>query len=145
VGSAWAGPCADASGRDPVLAGFSSRGVAGDPLLHPDVTAPGALIVSGRASTGLIMTGLDAPDDVTTCAIAASHLPFYTCASGTSMAAPHVAGVIALLEQASGGTLTPEQALHALRSTARPLPGYAEWEVGAGYVDALAAVNSVRP
>ncbi len=144
VGAAWAGPCADASGRAPVLAGFSSRGIAGDPLVHPDITAPGALIVSGRASTGLIMTGLDAPDDLTTCAIAAEHFPFYTCASGTSMAAPHVAGIIALLEQASGGTLTPDQALQALVSTARPLPGYAEWEVGAGYVDALAAVNAVR-
>jgi serine protease AprX len=55
-----------------------------------------------------------------------------------------VAGIIALLEQASGGTLTPDQALQALVSTARPLPGYAEWEVGAGYVDALAAVNAVR-
>jgi serine protease AprX len=145
VGAAWAGPCADANGRDPVLAGFSSRGIPGDPLVHPDITAPGALIVSGRASTGLIMTGLDAPDDLTTCAIAPNHLLYYTCASGTSMAAPHVTGVIALLEQASGGTLTPAQALNALRSTARPLPGYAEWEVGAGYVDALAAVNSVRP
>jgi serine protease AprX len=144
VGSAWAGPCADASGRDPVLAGFSSRGIPGDPNVRPDVTAPGALIVSGRASTGLIMTGLDAPDDLTTCAIAPNHLAFYTCASGTSMASPHVAGVVALLEQASGGTLTPAQALEALRATARPLPGYAEWEVGAGYVDALAAVNFVR-
>ncbi len=144
IGSAWAGPCADASGRDAVLAGFSSRGIAGDPLVHPDVTAPGALIVSGRAATGLIMTGLDGPDDLTTCAIATSHLPYYTCASGTSMAAPHVAGVIALLEQASGGTLTPDQALQALTTTARPLPGYTEWEVGAGYVDALAAVNAVR-
>lgn len=144
AGAPWAAPCADAAGRDPILAGFSSRGVAGDPLLHPDITAPGALIVSGRASTGLIMTGLDAPDDVQTCAITPAHLPFYTCASGTSMAAPHIAGVIALLEQASGGTLTPDQALNALTSTARPLPGYGVWEVGAGYVDALAAVNAVR-
>lgn len=140
----WTDPCADASGRDPVLAGFSSRGIAGDALVRPDITAPGALIVSGRASTGLIMTGLDAPDDVLTCAIAAEHLAFHTCASGTSMAAPHVAGVIALLEEASGGTLTPDQALAALTSTARALPGYAPWEVGAGYVDALAAVMAVQ-
>jgi serine protease AprX len=138
--SAWLSPCADDAGRDPVLAGFSSRGIPDDLLVHPDITAPGALIVSGRASTGLIMTGLDAPDDLTTCAIAPDHLAFYTCASGTSMAAPHIAGVIALLEEASGGTLTPDEALAALTSTARSLPGFAPWEVGAGYVDALAAV-----
>ena len=140
--AAWAGPCADAA-RDDVLAGFSSRGIPGDPLIHPDITAPGALIVSGRASTGVIMTGLDAPDDLTTCAIDPTHLPFYTCASGTSMAAPHVAGVIALMEEASGGTLTPAQAYQALTTTARPMPGFAQWEVGAGYMDALAAVQSV--
>jgi serine protease AprX len=139
----WRGPCADAGGRDAVLAGFSSRGVPGDALVHPDVTAPGVLIVSGRASTGLIMTGLDAPDDLTTCAIETGHLASYTCASGTSMAAPHVAGVIALLEEASGGTLTPAEALDVLAATAQPLDGYAEWEVGAGYVDALAAVQAV--
>ncbi|HYC76234.1 MAG TPA: S8 family serine peptidase, partial [Planctomycetota bacterium] len=141
--SAWLTPCADAGDRDPVLAGFSSRGIPDDPDVHPDVTAPGALIVAGRASTGVIMTGLDAPDDLQTCAIDPTHLAFYTCASGTSMASPHVAGVVALLEEASGGTLTPDQALAALTSTARPLPGFALWEVGAGYVDALAAVNAV--
>jgi serine protease AprX len=131
-------------GRDRVLADFSSRGIPGDPMYHPDITAPGVRIVSARASTGVVMTVLDLNEDALACAIAPAHLLFYTCASGTSMAAPHVAGVIALLEEASGGTLTPDQALEVITRTARPLPGYALWEVGAGYLDALAAVEAVR-
>ena len=51
--------------------------------------------------------------------------------------------MIALLEEASGGTLTPDEALDVLTTTARPLAGYARWEVGAGYVDALTAVEAV--
>jgi serine protease AprX len=46
--------------------------------------------------------------------------------------------------EASKGTLTPDEALAALVKTATPLPGYAQWEVGAGYVNALAAVKAVR-
>ena len=45
--------------------------------------------------------------------------------SGTSMAAPHVAGAIALMEEAAKGRLTPAQAYAAITRTAKPLPGYA--------------------
>jgi serine protease AprX len=51
-----------------------------------------------------------------------------------------VAGVVALLEQATNGKLTPDAALAAITRSARPMPGYAEWEVGAGYLDAYAAI-----
>jgi len=141
--------CADQTGqnRAPILADFSSRGVSGDPLYHPDITAPGVHIVSTRASTGTVLNGLDANHDfnlTSTCAISAANEPFYTCASGTSMATPHVVGVVALMQQAAGGTLTPDQVAKAITSTARPLPGFALWEVGAGYLDALAAVNAVK-
>jgi len=60
------------------------------------------------------------------------------------MASPHIAGVVALMQEAAGGTLTPDQVLNALTSTAKPLPGYATWEVGAGFVDAYAAVMRVK-
>jgi len=49
-----------------------------------------------------------------------------------------------LMQEAAGGKLSPTQVLNALTSTARPLPGYATWEVGAGFVDAYAAVMKVR-
>jgi len=141
--------CADqtGAGRAAILADFSSRGVPGDNLYHPDVTAPGVHIVSTRASTGTVLNALDANHDfdlTSSCAITITKDAYYTCASGTSMATPHVVGVVALLQEAAGGRLTPDQVLDALTKTARPLPGFALWEVGSGYVDALAAVNAVR-
>jgi serine protease AprX len=135
--------CVDAAGRESVLAGFSSRGIPGDALNHPDVTAPGVRIVSTRAFSGAVPL-LGATSDANVCNIGIQNLKNYTCMSGTSMAAPHVAGVVALMEEASGGRLTPDQALAILTSTARKLTGYALWEVGAGYVDADAAVKAAR-
>jgi serine protease AprX len=137
-----AAQCAD--GRTSLLADFSSRGISGDPLVHPDITAPGVNIVSTRGALGVLMSGLDLPSDLMDCNISTQHLQYYTCAGGTSMAAPHVAGVIALMEEAAKGRLTPAQAYSAITRTARPLAGYAEWEVGAGFVDAYAAARYVR-
>jgi len=137
-----AAQCAD--GRSSILADFSSRGIEGDPLVHPDITAPGVNIVSSRAALGAVMNGLDLPSDLLDCNISVQHLQYFTCAGGTSMAAPHIAGVIALMEEASKGRLTPAQAYDAIVRTARPLPGYGEWEVGAGFVDAFAATRAVR-
>jgi serine protease AprX len=130
--------------RAHVLADFSSRGIPSDPLYHPDITAPGVHIVSTRAATGTVLNGSDANHDIRICNIAMLNQPFYTCASGTSMASPHIAGVVALMQEAAGGRLSPSQVLNALTSTARPLPGYAAWEVGAGFVDAYAAVMKVK-
>ncbi|CAN5155678.1 hypothetical protein BH20GEM2_BH20GEM2_05110 [soil metagenome] len=136
--------CEDPNGREPVLADFSSRGIPGDPMYHPDVLAPGVHIVSTRALTGFAVTGSALLHDARICAIATEYVEYYTCISGTSMASPMVTGIVALMEEASGGTLTPDQALAALTQTARPIAGYAKWEIGAGYADALAAVKAVR-
>jgi serine protease len=59
---------------------------------------------------------------------------------GTSMAAPHVSGVAALL--ASHGVTTPDQIRKAIESTARDL-GPTGWdpEYGWGMVDAYAALT----
>ena len=138
-----ASQCVDASGRAPVLAGFSSRGIPGDPLQHPDVTAPGVRIVSARSYTGVVAP-LGITSDLNACNIGVQNLDDFTCMSGTSMAAPHIAGVVALMQEAAGGKLTPDQVLSILTSTARPQPGYAEWEQGAGYVDAYAAVQAAK-
>jgi serine protease AprX len=133
--------CAD--GRLGILADFSSRGIAADTLYHPDITAPGVNIVSTRSILGVTVGATAVPADLLDCAIDAGHLPFYFCIGGTSMAAPHVAGAIALLEQAADGDLTPRQAMEAIRESARPLPGYGKWEVGAGYLDVAAAIDRV--
>jgi len=141
--------CADQTGqnRPAWLADFSSRGVPGDALYHPDITAPGVHVVSDRASTGTVLNALDANHDfdlTSTCAISTVNEAYYTCASGTSMATPHVVGVVALMKEAAGGRLSPDQVAAAIVNTARPLPGFATWEVGAGYLDALAAVSAVK-
>ena len=132
------------AGGASMLADFSSRGIRGDALHHPDITAPGALIVSTRASTGTPMNALDAPDDALSCAVPQTLLPWYTCMSGTSMSAPHVTGTIALMQEAARGKLSPDQVYRALTRTARKMVNYGEWEAGAGYLDAYAAVMSVR-
>jgi len=134
--------CAD--GRSSVLADFSSRGINGDPVVRPDITAPGVNIVSTRAALGAVMNGLDAPSDALDCNVSIQHVQYFTCAGGTSMAAPHVAGTIALMEEAAKGKLTPAQAYAAITRTATPLPGYGQWEVGAGFLNAYAAARYVR-
>jgi serine protease AprX len=91
-----------------------------------------------------VLNGDDGNHDLRICNIDALNLPFYTCASGTSMASPHIAGVVALMQEAARGKLSPSQVANILTSTARPLPGYAQWEVGAGFVDAYAAVMAAK-
>ena len=136
---------------DGLLTDFSSRGVEGSAQFHPTLTAPGAHIVSTRAITGTALNILDAPHDLQQCGLVPSGLgnvAYYTCASGTSMASPHVAGTVALMQQAAGGKLNPDQIKKVLEQTARPMTKndgtpFALWEVGTGYLDAYAAVLAV--
>jgi serine protease AprX len=130
-----------------MLGDFSSRGVPGDPLYHPTVAAPGVHILSTRASTGLVLNVLDANHDLSltsTCGLRTEFAPYYTCASGTSMASPHVTGVVALMQERAGGRLTPDQVRTILVQTADPMAGYATFQVGAGLVNALEAVRQSR-
>ena len=64
---------------------------------------------------------------------------------GTSMAAPHVAAVVALMQSVADTPLTPAQILATLKSTARPFPVAppANRPIGAGIVNAAAAVQAV--
>ncbi len=120
------------------LAKFSSRGDFGSPLFRPTLVAPGVSTVSLRPSTIASVTsvaGVGENDKE----LGASELPYYTTGSGTSFSAPQVAGVIALMLEANP-SLTPAQIRDILQRTATPLPPYYLYEVGAGLLNAQAAV-----
>jgi len=108
-----------------VMGAFSSRGPGpiGD-ILKPDVTAPGINILAGHT-----------PDAIST--VAGENFAFLT---GTSMAAPHVAGVAALLRQ-SHPDWTPAAVKSALMTTAYQevrLPDESAiipFDFGSGHID----------
>lgn len=91
-----------------------------------DVSAPGGEAPDGIGST--YNSGRTAP---------ASEA--YAAMQGTSMAAPHVAGVAALMLSVNP-SLNPAQVEQILRDSARPLPGTCAGGCGTGIVDASAAV-----
>lgn len=64
----------------------------------------------------------------------------YVIYSGTSMAAPHVAGVAALMQ--SRVVKTPAQVESLLKSTARAFPSTPSQPIGSGIVNAKAAVDA---
>lgn len=109
------------------------------PNLRPDITAPGANIKSTRSKgagvTNLAGTALLQDND-----IPPGFLPYYTSSQGTSFAAPHVAGVAALMLEVNP-MLTPQEIMQILRGTAMPMP-FEERVIGAGYVDAHNAVRA---
>jgi serine protease AprX len=136
-----------AAEKDGTLADFSSRGNPGETgsftmpdgqpwtyVSQPTLTATGVSIVSTRSLTGVLPV-LGIAEDIS---LDPAHLPYYTHMSGTSMATPHVAGIIALLFEANP-SLTPAQIKQILVDTAVPMPGRSGFEVGAGHVDAYAA------
>jgi serine protease AprX len=132
--------CVAAGKKDgSTLADFSSRGIPGDPVYHPTLTAPGVEIAAARATTGLVMNTFFAADliDLGTDAVS------YTAASGTSMATPHVSGTVALMLEANPA-LTPDQVKSALEQTATAMPGYQQYEVGAGYLNAYEAARTAQ-
>lgn len=139
--------CVGASTKTGQLAGLSSWGDPANPVWWPDVLAPGMWVASARASTGTVSNANSVPMDLTDPAdpkvMPPEYWARYTVLSGTSMAAPHVAGVAALLLQANP-RLTPDAVREVLRRTARPIDGCPPHACGAGQVDARAAVDLVR-
>lgn len=94
----------------------SSRGPTADGRCKPDIIAPGAGIRSARARSSPA-TGGDADS--------------YAYKSGTSMAAPHVAGLIARMLE-SDPSLDAEEIRHALIGAARK-NGLASWGPAYGW------------
>ena len=113
-----------ASDKEDELAWFSSWGPTPDLIVKPDVLAPGVDIIAPRANN----TTMGYP-----------YNDYYTEASGTSMATPHVAGATALILQAHPDW-TPEKVKNALISTAEDL-GYNVYEQGGGRIYVPAAAN----
>ncbi len=121
------------------LASFSSRGEFASSLFRPTLVAPGVGITSLRA-TGITQTGAEGVavnNDGQN--IPPALLPYYTTASGTSFSAPQVTGTIALMLEANP-RLVPAQVRDILARTATPMPSYYAHEVGAGMLNAHAAV-----
>jgi subtilisin family serine protease len=99
---------------------FSSQGPTRDGRQKPEVSAPGHFILA----TNSLTQGA-------------------TRMSGTSMAAPHVTGAIALLMQAANRKLAIAEIRNAIMNTARKNPPAGEqWNgrYGVGRVDATAAI-----
>ncbi|WP_225764675.1 S8 family peptidase [Stenotrophomonas sp. Marseille-Q4652] len=66
----------------------------------------------------------------------------YASYNGTSMATPHVAGVVALMQSVAPTPLTPAQVESIIKSTATPFPSTPSQPIGAGIVNAYAAVQA---
>ncbi|MDQ3951437.1 MAG: S8 family serine peptidase [Actinomycetota bacterium] len=128
--------------RDGPIRTTSSRGVLEDPSTWPDVSAPGTNITATCRRTYASCADAAAGDD-------------YATLTGTSMAAPHVAGIAAQLLQVDP-SLKPAALEDLLEDTAHELEWGAPYsrdpanrddkssfEKGHGLVDVLAAVRSL--
>ncbi|MGP3637948.1 S8 family serine peptidase [Streptomyces sp. 24-1644] len=107
-----------------------------------DVSAPGGETRRATDTPGTITTPengiLSTLNSGTTTQSVENYKPY----QGTSMAAPHIAGLAALLKSAKS-TLTPADIESAIKSNARPLPGTCTGGCGSGIADATKTVNAV--
>jgi len=99
------------------MASFTSWGPAPNMAFKPTVSAPGVAIFSSVPGNQ------------------------YATYQGTSMAAPHVAGAVAVIKQAHPDW-TPEQIKQALVSTAEPISNYSPRVQGAGRINVAKAVSN---
>lgn len=138
----------DTGTRDGTVSEFSSRGLSSDASTWPDISAPGENITSScRLYLAICATGLDPQNGP-----GALDIGTFNTISGTSMAAPHVAGIVAQLFQADP-TATPADIERALKVSAhkytdgaayQPGPlGTTSYDKGYGLVDVVAAVAAL--
>ncbi|MGW0826044.1 S8 family peptidase [Streptomyces sp. NPDC002845] len=98
-----------------------------------DIAAPGGDTRSGTAN-GIYSTlnsGTQGPSSES-----------YAYYQGTSMAAPHIAGLAALMKSVNS-SLTPAQIESAIKTNSRALPGSCSGGCGAGLADAAKTVQAV--
>ncbi|GAA3903508.1 S8 family peptidase [Streptomyces gulbargensis] len=107
-----------------------------------DVSAPGGETRRATDTPGTVTTPengiLSTLNAGTTVQSTENYKPY----QGTSMAAPHIAGLAALLKSAKS-TLTPADIETAIKSNARPLPGTCSGGCGSGIADAAKTVDAV--
>ncbi len=119
---------------DDTAAPFSAWGYTPDGFAKPDLVAPGRYLV-GPVPEGATLTA-ERPDHV----LGGGTMEL----SGTSFAAPQVAGAAAMI-LARHPDWTPDQVKGALVDTAGALPAAAQGSVGAGELDIAAARRDPNP
>ena len=133
---------------NPVMSPASCQGVIAVGALDPNgnrasyseskpyvfIAAPGGEVVNNQISEGILSTfPISTPGG-----------PYYRYMSGTSMAAPHVSGVIGLMYSVNA-SLTPTQVQGILGSTANPLGNVVpNNDIGYGMIDAGKAVAAAQ-
>ncbi len=124
---------------DDLMPTWSARGrTTFDGLAKPDLVAPGRRMVSLRVPGSTLDTLYPDRQVTATGALTADYFRL----SGTSMAAPVVSGVLALMYERNS-SLSPAQMKKRLKSTVQPLAFGADLDRGAGMVNAYAAASSV--
>ncbi|MGW4509137.1 S8 family serine peptidase [Streptomyces sp. NPDC004436] len=148
---------ADAAGYSPAscnnVINVASTNRAGDRSYYSnygsviDISAPGGETRRATDTPGTVTTPenaiLSTLNAGTTTPGAENYKPY----QGTSMAAPHIAGLAALMKSANS-SLTPAQIETAIKNNARPLAGTCTGGCGSGLADAtatVAAVTSTQP
>jgi serine protease AprX len=111
---------------DDTIASFSSRGPTIDGLVKPDVVAPGVDVISLRSPNSYLSKQIGGSGP-------------YVSMSGTSMATPICAGIVALMLD-KNPQLTPDEVKQILRQTAEDR-GLEPNVQGQGYVHAKRAVD----
>lgn len=136
------GQLAPSSSRGSLAHGSYETVVDGETMIvedRPTVTTPGSQIISARAIAADPFAPLDTQADIESGLIPPAMIPFYTIKSGTSMAAPHLAGLAALLLEANP-SLTWREVRNIFKQTASNIPGTEPFESGAGYANVEAAL-----
>ena len=120
---------------------FSSKGPTGDGRMKPDLVAPGERIVSCASLQSRKPATVDAAGGGSTTATANSYT--YKEDSGTSMAAPHVSGLVAAFLSIRGEYIgQPELVKSLFVSNATDLRRDRAYQ-GAGLVDLMRTIQAV--
>ncbi|MFF8605776.1 S8 family serine peptidase [Streptomyces sp. NPDC015346] len=107
-----------------------------------DVSAPGGETRRATDTPGTVTTPENGIYSTLNSGTTTQSLENYKPYQGTSMAAPHIAGLAALLKSAKT-SLTPAEIESAIKANARPLPGTCTGGCGAGIADTAKTVDAV--